>query len=142
MKENTHTKKKTDHKSRCRRYQWLPSPSGEIVQMQGRADKSINQWHHNGPALSGRFRALPECGTTSAQSALTAAGMDIPTRGCQLSEGGLTFNKSSFEVGLQMNVPPPRQQPAPNPSPPRPSLTQTFSRAAARLKHQRQWPEI
>lgn len=118
MNERKHTqrKKKQDHKSRCRRYKWLPSPSGEIVQMQGRADKSITQWHHNGPPLCGRFRALPERGTTSAQSALTAAGMDIPTRGWQLSEGGLTFNKSSFEVGLQMNVPPPRQQPAPNPS--------------------------
>lgn len=106
-----HTKKKqiTNHVAVDTNGSTLPS--GEIVQMQGRADESINQWHHNGPPLCGRFRALPECGTTSAQSVPTAAGMDIPTRGCQLSEGGLTFNKSSFEVGIQMNVPPTRQHP-------------------------------
>lgn len=104
----------------------FPLPSGKIVQMQGRADESINQWHHNGPSLCGRSPTLPKRGTTSAQSALTAAGIDIPTRGCQLSEGGLTFNKSFFEVELQMNVLPPRQQPAPKMSLPTPLAHRHF----------------
>lgn len=111
-----------------------PLLSGEIVQMQGHADESINQWHHNVPPLRGRFRALPACGTTSAQSASTAAGMDIPTRGCQLSEGGLTSNKSIFEGERA-----PNRSTAPLSSSLHHSFpVQAFSTAAARLEQQRQ----
>lgn len=139
--KRTHKRKKKKNRSQITLPSVQMAPLSQVERLykcRGVQIKSINQWHHNGPPLCGRFRALPECGTTSAQSVPTAAGMDIPTRGCQLSEGGLTFNKSSFEVRLQMNVPPTRQHPKPPSFPP----VQAFSRAAGRPKQQRQQSEI